>query len=618
MGRILRYAGIGGFLVLAAAAIFLIPTVWFKPWFIEHFYARVFIQYALAHPMLLSQLRILEPYGLDFHSDDLDDFSVEFTLETADQIDRNLRILRSYDRRSQSPDQRLSTDVLEWFLRTQAEGRPFLFHSYPLNQLDGIQSALPDFMLNTHQVRSVDDARDYVARLSRFGVALDQAIESIRYRAERGIVPPRFVVRAVAREVEEFIGVSEGRNVLYTEFEKKLELLEEIPESARVELLDSARRKLEEIVYPAYRRVGTDLGKLEAMATDEDGVWKLPDGKAYYDWALRWHTTSELNADAIHAIGLAEVARIHREMRRILETEGYPTADLGATLQALNREQRFLYPDSEEGRAQILADYETIIDEVQAWLPEYFGQLPRAPVAVERVPEFKERGSPGAYYQLPAVDGSRPGVFFANLRSVEEVPRFGMRTLTFHEAIPGHHLQVALALELEGVPFFRRVIPFTAFIEGWALYAERLAAEEGLHPTPYDHLGQLIAEVFRAVRLVVDTGIHAKRWTREQAINYMLRNTGMPEGDVVSEVERYIVNPGQACAYKLGQLEILELRDRARKALGERFDYREFHNVILGNGGLPLTLLERVVDDWLTRKLSAELYSAHPFSRNAS
>jgi uncharacterized protein (DUF885 family) len=221
---------------------------------------------------------------------------------------------------------------------------------------------------------------------------------------------------------------------------------------------------------------------------------------------------------------------------------------------------------------------------------------------VERVPAFKEAGAPGAYYRPPALDGSRPGIFFANLRNVEEVPRFGMRTLAFHEAIPGHHLQIALALELEGIPFFRRVIPFTAFTEGWALYAERLAAEEGFHPTPYDHLGQLVAEVFRAVRLVVDTGIHAKRWTRNVAIDYMVRNTGMPETDVVAEVERYIVNPGQACAYKVGQLKILELRDRARAVLGERFDYREFHDVVLGNGALPLTILEQQVERWLQQK----------------
>jgi uncharacterized protein (DUF885 family) len=519
VGRGRRIARFGVLLVLVAGAVFLIPTIWFKPWFIEHFYARVFIEYALDRPMILSQLRILESYGLDFHSDDLDDFSTESTLKTARQVERNLRILRSYDRRSQSPEQRLSTDILEWFLQTQAEGRPFLFHSYPLNQLDGIQSTLPDFMLNTHQVQSVEDARNYVTRLSRFAVAFDQTLESVRYRAERGMVPPRFVVEAVGREVEELIAAPPSEHVLYTEFEEKLAALDEIPESRRVDLLEAARRELEATVYPAYRRLGAYLSELEEVATDDDGVWKLPAGDGYYAWALRWHTTTGMTADEIHHIGLAEVARIHREMRLILEAEGYPTEDLAATLQKLNLEKRFRYPDTEEGRGRILSDYRAIIDEVEGWLPAYFGRVPRAAVAVEPIPAFKEAGSPVAYYNLPAVDGSRPGLFFVNLRNVDEVPRFRMRTLAFHEAIPGHHLQVALALELEGLPFFRRVVPFTAFIEGWALYAERLAAEEGLQPTAYDRLGQLIDEVFRAARLVVDTGIHARRWTREQAID---------------------------------------------------------------------------------------------------
>jgi uncharacterized protein (DUF885 family) len=577
------------------AAVFLVPTIWFKPWLIEHFYERVFIEFLLERPMLLSQLRVLEPYGLDFHSDDLDDFSVEFTLKSGEQVERNLRILRSYDYESQSEEQRLSTDILEWFLRTQAEGIPFLFHNYPLNQLDGVQSTLPDFMLNTHQVQDEGDARDYVTRLSRFGVALDQVIESVRYRAERRIVPPRFVVRHVRREVEEFVDDPPTEHVLYTEFSEKLTALDSLPEPTRQELLEEAREQLESAVYPAYRRLAAYLPELEKLASEDDGVWKLPQGAAYYAWALRWHTTTEMTPDEIHATGLLELDRIQEEMRQILEAEGRGNGDLGAAIQGLNRMEEFLYPNTDEGRAEILADFQAIIDETEERLPAYFGRLPRSPVEVERIPEFKEKGSPGAYYQGPPLDGSKPGIFYVNLRSVEEIPRFGMRTLAFHEAIPGHHLQIALAFELEGVPLFRRVIPFTAFIEGWALYAERLAAEEGFHPTSYDRLGQLVAEAFRATRLVVDTGIHAKRWTREQAIEYMLENTGMPKSDVVAEIERYIVNPGQACAYKVGQLKILQLRDRARRRLGDRFDYREFHDRLLGNGMMPLAILEKVV-----------------------
>jgi uncharacterized protein (DUF885 family) len=250
----------------------------------------------------------------------------------------------------------------------------------------------------------------------------------------------------------------------------------------------------------------------------------------------------------------------------------------------------------------MLADYQAILDDAAPRLPALFGRLPQAPVRVERVPAFKEAGAPGAYYMPPPLDGSKPGIFYANLRSVREIPKFGMRTLAYHEAIPGHHLQIAIAQELPGLPIFRRVVPFTAYVEGWALYAERLALENGFHLTPYDRLGALQAEVFRAVRLVVDTGIHAQRWTREQAIAYMVQNTGMPETDVVAEVERYIVSPGQACAYKVGQLAILSLRGRAQQALGPRFDPRAFHDVVLGQGALPLELLERKVDEWIANQ----------------
>jgi uncharacterized protein (DUF885 family) len=242
------------------------------------------------------------------------------------------------------------------------------------------------------------------------------------------------------------------------------------------------------------------------------------------------------------------------------------------------------------------------MDDAAARLPALFGRLPKAPVRVERIPIFKEQEAPGAYYMPPPLDGSKPGIFYANLRSVREIPKLGMRTLAYHEAIPGHHLQIAIAQELPDLPIFRRVVPFTAYAEGWALYAERLALEEGFHPTPYDRIGALVAELFRAVRLVVDTGLHAERWTRERAIEYMLANTGMPDTDVVAEIERYIVWPGQACAYKIGQLTILDLRERAQRELGDRFELRDFHDVVLGSGSLPLDLLERRVVEWIETK----------------
>ncbi len=602
MRPLFRIAAVSFLGLLIAGAIFLIPTIWFKPWSIDHFYARAFIEMAMERPMTLSQLRILEPYGLDFYSGDLDDYSIDFARRSQHQVVRNLEILRSYDRDALPEEGRLSRDVLDWYLQLLADGEPFLFHDYPLNQFAGVHTRLPDFMVNIHQVNDVGDARSYISRLSGFGLALDQVIEGVRYRAELGIVPPRFVLEHVDGEIAELLSTAAAEHVLYTKLEEQLRALEELPADERAELLDAARMQLEETVYPAYRRLAAAVDELAADADEEAGVWRLPDGEAYYDYQLRRHTTTDMSADEIHAVGLAEVERIQAEMRRIVEAEGFDGADLGAALEALRNDERYGYPDTESGREQILADYQKIISDVAPRMPDYFGRLPQAAVAVERVPAFREGGAAGAYYRAPPFDGSKPGIFYVNLRNVAEVQRFGMRTLAFHEAIPGHHLQIAIAMEQEGGPFFRRILSFTAFTEGWALYAERLASEEGFHPTRLDQLGQLRAEVFRAVRLVVDTGIHSKRWSRERAIDYMLANTGMTESDVVAEIERYIVNPGQACSYKIGQLELLALRDRARSALGPRFDYRDFHDLVLGGGALPLSLLEDVVDDWIARR----------------
>lgn len=617
MRRILRVLALLAASGLVAGAVFVVPTIWGRPWSIEHFYTRVFAELVLSRPELLSRLRILEPWGLRWHNDDLDDYSVAFTQAESERLRRNLRTLREYPLEEQTPAQRFSTRVLDWFLAVQVDGEPFRFHDFPLNQFTGIQAQLPDFLLNIHQIHDARDARDYVTRLSKVGLAIDQVIEASRFRAERGIVPPPVILDRVQQSVERFLAAGVDDNPLHREFARRVAALENLSDRERADLQASARTQVERSVRPAWQRLAAFLPELEAQAPEAVGAWALPDGSLYYGWALRFHTTTDLDADTIHRLGLAEVARIHEEMRAILAAEDLAAddlavagphdepastvvpPDLGDVLRALHRDERFLYPDGDEARSRILADYQAIVDEASTRLPALFGRLPQAPVRVERVPAFKEAGAAGAYYMPPPLDGSKPGIFYANLRQPDEVVQFGMRTLAYHEAVPGHHLQIALAQEMQGVPFFRRVIPFTAFIEGWALYAERLAAEQGWHPTPMDRLGQLVAEGFRAARLVVDTGLHAKRWTREQAIDYMLRNTGMPETDVVAEVERYIVLPGQACAYQVGQLRLLELRERAQAAQRERFDLRAFHDLVLANGSLPLVLLEETVDAWL-------------------
>jgi uncharacterized protein (DUF885 family) len=589
--------------VLLALAVFFVPTIWFQPWSADHLYARIFIQYAMRHPMLITQLGLPVSFG----GDQLDDFSVGAERRDAKFTDQNLERLRRYDRTHMAPEARLSADVMDWFLSDDQANHRFLFYDYPVNQLFGFQSQLPDFMLTQHPLHSEQDANNYVKRVSRFGVAFDQTIEGLHLRESRGVVPPRFVLREVLAEMRRFSAQEPEKNPLYTRFAAETDTLKKLSRKERERLLARLRDEIVHTVVPAYGRMQTLLEHQESVATDDDGVWKLPNGDAYYAFMLRHHTTSDLSPDSVHALGLREVARLEATMRPMLAAHGFHAATLGEEMRRMRKDPKFGFPPGDSGRKEIVARYQAILDDANRRCDTLFDVKPKAKLVVERVPAFKEATAPGAYYNGGAMDGSRPGVFFANLRDPAETRRPDMRTLAYHEGIPGHHFQISIAQELKGLPFFRNVLPFTAYAEGWALYAEHLALEQGFHQDVYDSLGALGAEVFRAVRLVVDTGIHRDRWTRQQAIDYMVAHTGMDTSEVVTEVERYIVMPGQACAYKVGQLEILALRQRAQDALGSRFDLRKFHNVVLTHGALPLTLLERVVNDWIeTEKRSGQ------------
>jgi uncharacterized protein (DUF885 family) len=586
---------LAGVLVLALG-LFIVPTVWFRPWSIDHLYARIFLEFALRHPTLLT--RIGMP-GLDLKGGELDDLSVAATRREAAWTERQLRTLRAYDRKGMSPAQRTSAEVLDWFLGDQVEGNRFLFMDYPVNQFSGVQNELPAFMIGSHPLRNRTEAENYLRRIARFGVAFDQVLEGLRLREERKVIPPRFVITRVLAQTRAFIAVPPAQNALYANFATKIDSARGIGETQRKEMLGRLEREIRTVVYPAYERLIGFLADLEPKAGTNDGVWALPEGDAWYAHLLRSHTTTGMSADQIHELGLKEVARIQAEMHAILVGEGRDARDLGVALQQLGKEPRFLYPANDSGRAQILADYQAILDDADRRVDSLFDVRPRARLRVEAVPAFMQVTSAAAYYESGSLDGARPGTFFVNLRDPHETPRWSMRTLAYHEGIPGHHFQGSIAQELTHLPIFRRFVPFTAYDEGWGLYAEQLALEHGFESDPYDRLGALNAELFRAARLVVDTGIHRKRWTREQAIEYMIGNTGVPEGKVVSEIERYIVMPGQACAYKVGELELLALRQRAMDRLGLRFDLRRFHHVVLTNGALPLTILERLVEDWI-------------------
>ena len=599
MRRILKWSFRLLLVGLLLLVLLIVHTIWFKPLQIGWFFERVFIEYAAKNPEMLSSMRML-PSWMDWYSDDFADASLAFEDEMRVKLEGDLATLRSNDRSALDADTQLSYDMLDYFLAIQQEGQRFDHHNYPLNQLFGLQNGLPTFMATQHPVASEGEARDYLTRLTKFPLKFSQTMEGLKAREQAGIIPPRFVIEKVLDEMQRFVAAPAKENLLYTNFAEKLGKIppEGMDEALRSELMNEVEEAVQASVYPAYQQFIDYYEQLLAKATGNHGVWSLPEGEAFYAWAVRQHTTTDMTPDQVHALGLSEVARIEVEMDTILREQGLVEGTVGARVQQIATRPDQLYPDSDAGREQIIADFQRIIDEVDSGLGDSFNVRPKAKVKVERVPAFREKTAPGAYYNPPAFDGSRPGIFYINLRNTAEVARFGMRTLAYHEAIPGHHFQTTIQQELTGVPMFRKVLPFTAYSEGWALYTERLAWEMGFQKDPLDNLGRLQAEMFRAVRLVVDTGLHSKRWTREQ-VAMMLEKTGIPETDVVAEIERYLVNPGQALAYKVGMNKILELRERAKTELGDKFVLSRFHDRVLTGGDMPLMLLEQRIVAWI-------------------
>src|SRR5438132_3101903 len=602
--RILKWLGAIIAVFVIAIAVFSINLIWFRPWSLNLFYEKVFAEILFDHPEILSTLGLVEQFGITGHNGKLDDESPAHQQREFDRWKRDLEQLRQYPVDRQSSSQRLSTRVLDWFLQIQAEGEKWQWHDYPVNQLFGVQNQFPSFMANTHRLSNPKDCNYYVMRLDALSKKFDQLLDGLKIREQKQILPPRFVVEEVLKEMTDFIGKPASKNILATSFKTRAAKIDKLSDADQADFQARAETAISSKIYPAYQKLIDYFRKILPKTTTDDGVWKLPDGDAYYAYCLHENTTTTLRPDEVHEVGLREVARIEEEMRTLLAANGFAGQPIGEAVDKLGKDSRFLYPNDDKGRTDALAEYTQLINEAKdRSSKQLFLTTPQAKIEVRRVPEFKEATAPGAYYEALAMDGSRPGIFFANLRDMNEVPKWSIPTLAYHEGVPGHHWQISTAEELKGLPQFRKVIPFTAYMEGWALYCEWLAKHVGWYDhDPFGDLGRMRDEFFRAVRLVVDTGIHAKRWTREQAIAYMRDKTGMGEKEVRSEIERYIVMPGQACAYKVGMLKILELRARAEKELGKKFDQREFHDVVLKNGALPLEILEEQMNDYIQRK----------------
>ncbi len=484
----------------------------------------------------------------------------------------------------------------------------FTEYDYPVNQMFGWQAEVPAFLINTHTVESVADAEAYILRLQRLPALFEELTDGMKRREARGIMPPKFVFEYVLGDIDNLLTgypLTEDAakpHPLWSDFSSKVKGLK-LSSKDEAALLERGKAALREGFAPAYRSLREVAASQHERATADDGVWKFPRGAEYYEFELRRVTTTKLSADEIHRLGLSEVERIQGEMKAILEQVGFQ-GSLPEFFEAMRVDPRFLYPNDEAGRKAYLQEATAIIDRMRDSLDDFFLTKPKAPLVVKAVEPFREKSAGKAFYESPALDGSRPGIYYANLYDMASMPKYQMEALAYHEGIPGHHMQLSIAQELQGLPKFRRLGGYTAYIEGWGLYCEQLPKEHGFYQDPYSDFGRLAMELFRAARLVVDTGIHAKKWTRQQGLDYYLANTPNARGDCLKMVDRHIVMPGQATAYKVGMIEILRLREKARKALGPAFDLREFHDAILVHGAVPLDTLEDLVDSYIAGKKS--------------
>lgn len=531
--------------------------------------------------------------------DDISDAAQDLATE---EIRQDLERLRAvYDPNTLSEAAKLSYRLFELDCTTKLEASRFRQYSYPLNQMDGWQSTIPTFLSNNHPIDSVEDAEGYVERLEGVRKLVSQIIDDVENRARSGFLAPKFVFDKVIRDCRNLLSgvpfhASGAESTWLADFRGKVEALQ-ISYEKKPRLINAAIKALIAFVEPAYRDLITSAIRLEALANTDDGAWKHPDGEQFYAFALRYMTTTDLSAEEIHQFGLQEVERIHGEMEQIKTQVGFK-GDLPAFFEHVNTSEEFVYPNSEAGRTAYLSDAVRVIYEMYAKLGQSFGRLPNAKLVVKRVEAFREESAGLAFYQPPTTAG-RPGIYYVNLSRMEILKKFQLEALAYHEGVPGHHMQLAISAELTGVPTFQRYSSYTAYTEGWGLYAELLAKEMGAYQDPMSDFGRLALELWRATRLVVDTGIHAKRWTRAEAITYLRRVTPNPMSEIVAGVERYIVLPGQATAYKVGMQRIQSLRSDASSRLGTAFDIRRFHDVVLGSGALPLAILDQLVEAWI-------------------
>ena len=595
--KIFKYAFLIAF---TGASLYLANLFLMKPYSIDHYLAKELVIGLADSPEALTYIGIFDNFNwLTKHNSRLSIPTDEDMDNDIKKLEKAIKTLYKYKDSSLSDIQKNTKAIAIFDLENNLrELKEFPYLDYPLNQIGGIHLNTIQFMNDMHPIRDISEAEDFIKRANLVKEVYRGALNDLEKQAENGIYPPEFVYGHVIKQLQEFINYEFIEHPLFTQFMMKVQELD-LNESDINYLESEIKQAIEKSVTPGFEILLKFMLKTQKYANKSHGIWSQPGGDEYYKLRIRSYTTTDYSPEEIHQMGLSEVQRISNRMNEILTSLGYDTVSksVGQIMNELNENPDFLYADTPNRKEIVVNDYTFMVNEAIAVMSDYFHTMPRSEVVVKAVPEYSEKTAAGGYYQAPALDGSRPGVFYANLYDIKQTPTYSMRTLAYHEATPGHHHQIAHSLENEDLTLYRRFgYGTSAFAEGWALYAERLALEVGLAEDPYDELGILQSEIFRAVRLVVDTGMHYKRWTREEAMKYMKDKTGMSDTEVRVEIERYIVWPGQALSYKVGMIKILELRERAMQELGNKFNIKDFHSAVLDHGNPPLFIVEEMVN----------------------
>ena len=577
-----------------------------KPFSIDHYLGKELVLDLTGSPEELTYVGILDRFNwLINHNSKLSipqDSDIEDEIKHTEKI---IKTLYKYNDSNLSDIQKNTKKIAIFDYENQLkELQYFPYLDYPLNQIGGIHLNTIEFMNSVHPIRTKSEAKAFIKRTDLIKEVYEGTLNDLKKQADNGIYPPEFVYGHVINQLDEFINISNSEHPLYKQFMLKVKKLE--LSNDEIDYLENEiTRSINESVTPGFKLLRNFMANTQKNANKNHGIWSQPGGDEYYKLKIRTFTTTDYSPEEIHQMGLNEVKRISSRMKEILTSLGYDeNKSVGELMNELNENPAFLYADTADRKEIVVNDYTDMVNEAIRVMTNYFHTMPKSEVIVKAVPEYSEQNAAGGYYQSPALDGSRPGVFYANLYDIKQTPTYSMRTLAYHEATPGHHHQIAHSLENEELTLYRRFGYYTsAFAEGWALYSEILALEVGLAENPYDELGILQSELFRANRLVVDTGMHYKRWTREEAMDYMKSVTGMSDTEVRVEIERYIVWPGQALSYKVGMIKILELRKRAMKELGEKFNIKDFHSAVLDHGNPPLFIVEEMVEKMIEEAL---------------